>query len=49
MVVYPPPQITQQELLMAAKERGEYFREALWLLFDDSGAESILNLMVWSF
>ena len=44
-----PPYIAHQELLMAAEERGEYFWEAQWLLFDDSGAESILNLMVWRF
>jgi hypothetical protein len=32
--------------------RGEgriFLRGSVWLLFDDSGAESILNLMVWSF
>jgi len=34
---------------MVAEERGEYFLEALWVLFDDSGAKSVLNLMVWSF
>ena len=43
-----PTHIAQQEFLMAAEEREEYFWEALWLLFDDSGAESILSLIVWS-
>jgi len=29
----PPPQVLQQELLMAAEERGEYFCKHPWLLF----------------
>ncbi|MFB0564386.1 MAG: hypothetical protein ACETWK_01750 [Candidatus Aminicenantaceae bacterium] len=29
----PPPQSVRQKLLMAAEERGEYFRGPLWLSF----------------